>query len=152
MVIREFRCQFHDYEFESSEESPECPYGCHPKMVVREFRTPVGIKSDNTRAFDNLSRQMASDYNLSDIRGDKDGSSVMSNTAVRSGGAKIIDDKGPHWRPDFTVQPGWTGRGETAPTFKPPKDWTCAATPIQQIQKGARNYLQRATRYVSPKK
>lgn len=151
-VLREFRCTFHELEFESFEEKPECPCGCHPQMVVLEFRTAPGFKSDSSRAFDNLSRQMASDYNLSDMKGDKDGSSVMSNTMLRSGGARQVGAQGPHWRPDFTVQQGWLGRNEPAPSFKPPRDWTCAATPIQSIQQGARNHLARATRFIQPKK
>lgn len=152
-VLKEWKCTFHELEFESFDEHPECPCGCHPDMVVREFRTPPAIGSMERKVFDNLSRQMASDYNLSDMRGDKDGSSVMSNTSVLSGGGRLpANQQGPHWRPDFTVPQGWLGRNEPAPSFRPPKDWTCASTPIQNIQEGARNYLAKATRFVSPKK
>jgi len=151
-VLREFRCSFHDLEFESFEEEPQCPAGCHPKIVVREFRTPPGYKSDSSRTFDSISKQVAQDYNLTDMRGDKSGTSVMSNTLLRSGGARQNGNQGPHWRADFTNPQGWLAKGERAPTFNPPKSWTCAQTPIQSIQQGARNYLHKATRFVGTEK
>jgi hypothetical protein len=151
-ILKEYRCTFHDYEFESMEKDPSCPYGCHPSIVVREIRTAPGYKSDSSRTFDSISKQVAQDYNLTDMRGDKSGTSVMSNTMLGSGGAKQTGNQGPHWRPDFTVQQGWLGRGEKAPSFNPPKSWTCAQTPIQSIQEGARNYLSKATRFVGTEK
>lgn len=153
-VNREFRCTFHDLEFESLEARPACPCGCDPSMVVLEFRTPFGLKGDRTRVTDNLQRQLAADYGMSDMRGDKEGTSVMSNTPMRSGGARLIGDQGKaYWKPDlFQVKSGWTARGEPDPVFRPPAGMTCAATPIHQIREGASQYLKQATRYVAPPK
>jgi hypothetical protein len=155
MVNREWRCTFHDHEFEAltgDGERPPCPYGCHPDLVVLEFRTPPGMRGRDTRMHDALQRQLASDYNMSDMRGDKDGTSIMSNTRLQSGGARQVGDKGtPYWRSDYEVKPGWTQRGESDPVHKPPASWTCAATPIDKIQQGARTHLATATRFVGPK-
>ncbi len=153
-VTREYRCTFHDHEFESRKENPPCPFGCAPNAVVLEFRTPFAVKGNPTKITDALQRQLASDYNMTDMRGDKDGTSVMSNTRVQSGGARVVADKGKaYWNPDlFPVQNGWVSRQESAPVFKPPQGMTCAATPIKQIQQGASDYLRKATRFVAPKK
>lgn len=161
-VLKEWRCLFHDHEFEDFE--PHCPYGCSPTQVRREFRTAPGFKSDVTRATDNIRRQLASDYNMTDVRGDKEGSSVMSNTPVSSGGARLPADSGrPYWKPDLVPQ-GWVGRGEAAPSINPAamkllpplqrvgnRDIE-TRIPIEHIRSGSQSYLQKATRFVAPKK
>jgi hypothetical protein len=152
-ITREFRCTFHELEFESTQERPACPCGCAPEFVVQEFRTPPRIRHANTSVTDMLSRELAQNYNLTDMRNDKDGTSVMSNTSIKSGGARIIaDESRPYWSNHFQVQPGWAQRQEATPAFKPPANWTCAATPVKAIQDGARNYLKKATAYVGPKR
>lgn len=118
MVNREFRCIGHDYEFESTEERPKCPLGCSAKFVQQEFRTPVGIRSRGTSIQDNMAKQLASDYGMTDMRNDKDGGSVMSNTPMRSGGARVEDHQRARWAPGiFQPQQGWAQRGEPAPVF-----------------------------------
>jgi hypothetical protein len=152
-INREYRCTFHELEFESTEENPPCPCGCHPQFVVMEFRTPPRIRHGDTRITDMLSNQLAKDYNLTNMKNDKDGTSVMSNTSIRSGGARVVGDEGrPYWGNHFSPQLGWAQRGEPTPAFKPPADWTCAAIPESNITQGSRNYLRKATVYVGPKK
>lgn len=149
-VNREYRCTFHDHEFESIEERPACPFGCSADFVVMEFRTPFGTRSAETKFRDWSSKDLASAYNMSDVRSDKEGTSVMSNTPLQSGGARIIGNKpSAYWNADiFPVKPGWAGAGEAAPAFTPPKSYACAATPIEQIRAGASNHLKRATQYL----
>jgi hypothetical protein len=153
-VNREYRCTFHEEEFESTEEHPSCPFGCGPQFVVMEFRTPVSIRHRGTSINDMLTRTLADDYNMTDVKGDKEGTSVMSNTSIRSGGARIIGDKGKaYWNADlFPVQGGWAQRQEAAPVFKPPPSMQCAATPIASIQQGAQSYLKKATVMLKPPK
>lgn len=155
-VVKEWFCTFHEHEFEAAE--PICPYGCAPRFVRREIRTPVGTRSDVTRATDNIRRQLASDYNMTDVRGDKDGTSAMSNTPTSSGGARQTADSGrPYWKPDLVPQ-GWMSRGEAAPAVNtsallPPlrregnRD-VPTRIPIEHIRSGSQSYLQKATRFV----
>lgn len=159
-INKEWFCTFHEHEFEAPE--PNCPYGCAPRFVRREIRTPVGTRSDVTRATDNIRRQLASDYNMTDVKGDKEGSSAMSNTPISSGGARQPADSGrPYWKPDL-VPHGWVGRGESAPgvntsNLLPPlarvgnRD-VPTNIPIQNIRDGSQNYLRKATRFVTAKK
>jgi hypothetical protein len=159
-VLKEWLCTFHEHEFEAEE--PICPYGCAARFVRREFRTAPGYKSDVTRATDNIRRQLASDYNMTDVRGDKEGTSAMSNTPVSSGGARLPADAGkPYWKPDLVPQ-GWMSRGEAAPSVNtasllPPlrregnRD-VPTRIPIEHIRSGSQSYLQKATRFVGPAK
>jgi hypothetical protein len=152
-INREWRCTFHECEFESSDNPPHCPYGCDPVLVVMEFRTPPSTRSTGTRHADAWQRQLAEDYGLTDMRGDKDGSSVMSNTRASSGGARQIGEQNkPYWDANrFPVKPGWVARNEETPVYKPPKDLACAATSESAMQQGARQHMQTATRFVTPK-
>lgn len=154
-VLREYRCIGHDLEFESLEEKPRCPAGCSNKFVVQEFRTPPGIRSGGTRIQDTFTKQLADDYNLTDMRNDKDGTSVMHNTRTSSGGARQIGKPaGAYWNPGlFAPQPGWAQRGEPTPAFNAKaaglKD---GGVPIKAIQDGAKQHLRRATVMVEPGK
>lgn len=104
-ILKEFRCLAHDHPFEclmDTDGIPECPFGCDPKYVAREFRTAPGIRHGGTSATDMLTRQLAADYGMTDMRGDKDGSSVMSNTPARSGGAKrFLPFQTAKWEPSI---------------------------------------------------
>lgn len=116
-ILREFRCTAHDHEFESLEESPSCPYGCHPKFVVVEFRTPFAIGTQRGAVMDRLQRDLASDYGMTDMRNDRNGS-VMEYTPRESGGARRIGSgrNVREYRPEQT--PTW------APSvFRPPQGW-----------------------------
>jgi hypothetical protein len=156
-VNREWVCNFHEHEFESTEDHPACPFGCAPQYVSLEFRTPPSIRHGVTTRTDAIRRQIAQDYNMTDVRGDKEGSSVMSNTRIESGGARVIGDKGaPYWKPDLVPQ-GWRDRGEPAPALNPKAMGLLPPTtrqgnrdvpayiPVSEIQKGARSHLRRAT-------
>lgn len=125
-VLREFRCTAHDYEFESMEETPACPYGCSSKFVVLEFRTPFGVGTQRTSTIDRLQRDLASDYGMTDMRNDRD-SSVMSQTRRESGGSRRIGsgrtireyraEQAPTWAPNiFKPSQGWARSGEV-PSF-----------------------------------
>lgn len=155
-VLREYRCFAHDLEFESTEANPRCPAGCSRKFVVQEFRTAPSIRSGGTRVADVMQRQLAQDYGLTDMRNDKDGSSVMSSTRSASGGARQSAAEAPraYWNPSlFPVRQGWAARGEQAPVFNPKSaGLSDGGVPIRAIQDGARNHLRRATSWAKPEK
>jgi hypothetical protein len=156
-VNREWRCYAHDLAFESTDDHPHCPSGCSPKFVVQEFRTPPGIRSGGTKVFDTMQKQLAQDYNLTDMRNDKDGSSVMSRTPTSSGGTRVIGEKPPataYWNPSlFPVTPGWAKRGEPEPRFNPASAKIVdGGVPVKVIREGARHHLKTATRFVDPGK
>jgi hypothetical protein len=153
-VLREFRCIAHDLAFESLEEKPSCPSGCSPKFCVQEFRTPPSIRSGGTRVFDSMQKQLAADYNLTDMRNDKDGSSVMSRTSTESGGTRVVGQQQSkaYWDASrFPVRPGWAQRGEPAPQVDTRQARIMdGGVPIQQIQEGAKNHLRKATQLIRP--
>jgi hypothetical protein len=99
-----------------------------------------------------MARQLASDYNLTDMRNDKDGSSVMSSTPRASGGSKA-PAPGAYWNPGlFQPKQGWAQRGEPAPSFNARaaglKD---GGVPIGAIQEGARHGMLKNTVMVKQK-
>jgi hypothetical protein len=154
-VTREFRCTFHNHEFDSREEEPACPFGCAPEFVMQEFRTPFAIKHRETKFRDASTRDLAQAYGMSDIRSDKDGTSVMSNTPISSGGARTIGEQPrPYWGGDkvFPLKWGWRSAGAEEPKYVPPKEMTCAATPVEHLQKGAAHALARKTVIVNRRK
>jgi hypothetical protein len=153
-VLREFRCLAHDLEFESVEERPRCPSGCSPKFVRQEFRSPPSIRSGGTHIQDQMTRQLAEDYRMTDMR-NNDGESVMHSTRVESGGARQVGKPaGAYWNANlFSPTPGWAQRGEPAPAFNARaagiKD---GGVPIKAIQEGARNHMRKATVFANPEK
>jgi hypothetical protein len=116
-ILKEYVCAGHG-EFEAFE--PVCPQGCSGRFVRREIRTAPAIRHNGTRNADNISRQLADDFNLTDLSS-KDGDSVMSNlrkkdwTRVKRGEIAPSAWVGgvPH------ASEGWAERGEKAPTFNP---------------------------------
>ena len=85
-VLKEFRCKAHGAfeEFVKNDETPGCPKGCSPRFVVREIRTAPAIRGVATGRMDNLQKELAHDFGLSDMKaGRDDGKSVMEN--LRSG-------------------------------------------------------------------
>lgn len=65
MILKEFRCAAHG-DFEASH--PICPHmGCESEHVERVFLTPVGLRSDRTKATDSTLDGIARDYRLSDM-------------------------------------------------------------------------------------
>jgi len=101
-----------------------------------------------------MARQLAQDFNLSDMRNDKDGSSVMSRTPTASGGTRVIGNQGAkaYWNPGlFPVRQGWAQRGEPTPVFNPASaNVMDGGVPAKVIAQGAREHLKRATQFVRP--
>lgn len=153
-VNREWRCIGHDLAFESTEDKPLCPAGCSNKFVVQEFRTAPSIRSGGTRVMDTMTRQLASDYNMTDMRNDKDGSSVMASTRTESGGTRVVGNpnRQAYWnRGLFPVKEGWAQRGEAAPVFNPKSAGIVdGGIPVNQIRDAAGNHLRNATRIIKP--
>lgn len=108
-VILELRCRGHGI-YEHHEKT--CPWGCPPEFVTQEFRTPPSIRSGGTRFVDAQLRGLAQDYGLSNIKNDKDGTSVMNS--IRKG-----EDFSPRFVDIPHPDPGWTRRGEKAPAMSP---------------------------------
>lgn len=109
MVIKEWRCAAHGI-FEGPE--PDCGAGCPVDFIKQEFRTPVSIKSGGTKFVDAQLRGLAQDYGLTNIKNDKDGTSVMES--IRKGedfAPKFVDIPHP--------EPGWTRRGEKPGKMSP---------------------------------
>jgi hypothetical protein len=156
-ILKEYRCVGHDHPFEayvSDDEVPECPFGCSPRFVRREFRTPVGIRHNGTTNMDLMTRQLASDYGMTDMRNDRDGSSVMSSTSVASGGAKMLQPfQKAKWEPSlFAPAPGWAASKLPTPTFKHPETMPGNKTQMEPLfQSMPRNLLQTKTVFQKPK-
>lgn len=115
-VLAEWKCLACVHEFESSEDSPKCPHGCSASFVVREFRTAPRIRSRGTSVTDNNMKVMADDLGLTDMR-NTDGQSVMSSTAVGSGGVKRAyqTEQMPHWK--AMLPTGWAQNGQPPPVY-----------------------------------
>ena len=69
MVVKEWKCDEHGY-FEGTE--AVCPQGC-TEHINQVFLTPVAYKSDRSKGIDKTSRQLAMDFNMSDIKTVKEG-------------------------------------------------------------------------------
>jgi hypothetical protein len=78
-IIHEWFCGDHG-EFEGTHGI--CPaFGCDSHDVVKEHRTPVGIKSDSTKRFDAGIRETARSYGQSDFNSAKrEGDSSKANS------------------------------------------------------------------------
>jgi hypothetical protein len=122
-ILKEYRCAAHG-EFEAFE--AECPYGCSPRFVQQEFRTPVGYKSERTSNSDKTLDTLAKDYNMTNIN-NRGGESVMSNLR------KTPQTK-PMWGEVQHAQPGFSARGEAPKTFAPASMGVQGANVLQQVQ------------------
>lgn len=69
MIIKEWKCEEHGY-FENTE--GVCPKGC-TEGISQVFLTPVAYKSDRSKGIDKTSRQLAIDFNMSDIKTVREG-------------------------------------------------------------------------------
>ena len=67
-VLNDYKCPAHGF-FEGRE--PVCPHGCTDVQVV--FLQPVGTVSDRTKGSDKTLKQLALDFNMSDIKSKKEG-------------------------------------------------------------------------------
>ena len=71
-VLRDFKCERHGY-FESMSENPSCPMkGCNSDVFVVFLQAP-GLISDKTKRNDRNVKQLAMDYDMSDIKSTKEG-------------------------------------------------------------------------------
>ena len=111
-VLKEFTCKAHGpfEEFVDQNVIPECPKGCSARWVTREIRTAPAANSVITGKLDDLQRNLAKDFGLSDLKVDKqDGKSVIENLRGT-----------PDFRPKWVDMPaplkaGWSKRGEKPP-------------------------------------
>jgi hypothetical protein len=67
-VLNDYKCPAHGY-FEGRK--PVCPHGCTDVQVV--FLQPVGTVSNRTKGSDKTLKQLALDFNMSDIKSKKEG-------------------------------------------------------------------------------
>lgn len=71
-VLRDFKCEKHGY-FESMSEKPSCPMkGCNADVFVVFLQAP-GLISDSTKRNDRNVKQLAIDYDMSDIKSTREG-------------------------------------------------------------------------------
>lgn len=105
-VIKEWKCAAHG-SFDGSH--PICPrLGCESENVAREFRTPVGFKSDTTKMTDTGLRKTVDDYKLGDLKSAREGESSKANYQ----GAKLL------WGDDAQAVVGRPlVEAHTSPTF-----------------------------------
>lgn len=114
-ITKEYRCAAHG-EFES--ETGACPAGCPADFVAREIRTAPAHHNGGTAHTDRELRNLAQDYGLSDLKNDKDGSSVMS--CLKRPGQPASDL--PKWA-DISkthAAPGFSKRGEAPQSMTVP--------------------------------
>lgn len=104
-VLNDYECEAHGH-FEAFER--RCPHGCSHKFVKLVFLQPVGTRSAKTAYVDRELKQMAKDYNLPDIRNDKDGTSTMTKLGR--------DGKGTSWMDIPHAKPGFSREGGKVPT------------------------------------
>lgn len=126
--MKEWRCAAHG-EFDAYE--PVCPFGCSSRFVKQEIRTPPSIRHNGTRNTDNLTQQLANDFNLPDLSS-KDGDSVMTN--LRKKDWKKMQGIPPSvWTGGVPHAPeGWSQRGEAAPVFDPSGVGLSRGAPLHQ--------------------
>jgi hypothetical protein len=100
-----------------------------------------------------MTRQLASDYGMTDMRGDKDGGSVMSNTRASSGGAKFEPFQRAKWEPSlFAPAQGWAAEKLAPPVFKHPDTMPGQKTWVQPILDAKpKNLLAQKTVFQKPK-
>jgi hypothetical protein len=67
-VLNDYKCPAHGF-FEARE--PKCPHGCTDVQVV--FLQPIGVTSERTKGSDKTLKQLALDFNMSDIKSKKEG-------------------------------------------------------------------------------
>jgi hypothetical protein len=107
-ILKEYSCAAHG-PFEAFE--AECPYGCSPRFVSQEFRTPVGTRSDVTAKTDKTFDALASDFGMTNM-GNRGGESVMEHL-------RRSPQTRPTWGNVQHAAPGYSQRGEEAKKFAP---------------------------------
>ena len=70
-VMNDYKCDLHGF-FEAWE--PVCPEGCTENVKV-VFLQPVGLVSDTTKHNDKTIKQLAIDFNMTDVKSTREGDS-----------------------------------------------------------------------------
>lgn len=92
-VVNDYKCPAHGF-FESRE--PVCPHGCTDVQVV--FLQPVGMMSDRTKGSDKTVKQLAMDFNMSDVKSVREGEAQPPRFANK--------------QPDNPFAPRWGSPGD----------------------------------------
>jgi hypothetical protein len=115
MPIFEMRCAAHG-PYESTDK--KCPHGCPDRFQVQEIRTPPAYHNGRTAYTDATLRGLADSCGLTDMKNDKDGSSVMSQQTRPQNKDGL--DFSPRWVDIPHAAPGWSRReGERSPVVMP---------------------------------
>lgn len=69
MILRDYKCDEHGF-FESDQ--PVCPQGCTDSVFAVYLKAP-GLKSDRTKNADQTLQNLASDFNMTDIKSTREG-------------------------------------------------------------------------------
>lgn len=125
-VLKEWSCAAHG-EFEAFD--AVCPFGCSARFVKREIRTAPAIRHTGTRNSDNLTQQLANDFNLTDLS-TKDGESVMTNMRKRQWANAQVPSS---WAAVPHAADGWSQRGEAAAKFNPQSVGLAAAAAMKEV-------------------
>jgi len=91
LIIKEFRCLDCGTTFETADADPECP-ACVTGEPERAFLTPPGIRSSNTGRADQITRELAADFKMSDMS-NRQGQAVKqraSQNAAEFAGPQIV--------------------------------------------------------------
>jgi hypothetical protein len=121
-IVKEWNCRAHG-EFENA--SGKCPSGCPKSFVVQEIRTaPAYRRPGKMRWVDQQMKGIARDAGLTDMRSDgKAGISVRAADLRRKQVAAEAESRKsgmpntmPHWVDVAHAKPGFSQRGEAAPT------------------------------------
>lgn len=112
MPIYEMRCAAHG-PYESTEK--KCPHGCPDRFQAQEIRTAPSYHDGRTKYTDGVLRGLADSCGLTDMKNDKDGSSVMSHQTKQRDPNGL--DFSPRWVDVPHAAPGWAQRGEKSPVI-----------------------------------
>lgn len=108
-VLHDYKCPKHGY-FESFE--AQCPMKACSEEVDMVFLQPVGLKSDKTKHNDKTLKQLAIDFNMTDIKSTREGDSqsgylTRNNSTpkeARPGDAVMWGNTGGRWQLDQLVK------------------------------------------------
>ena len=92
-VLHDYKCPAHGF-FESRQ--AVCPHGCTDVQQV--FLQPVGMMSDHTKGSDKTVRQLAMDFNMTDVKSVREGEAQPPRFANQ--------------KPDNPFAPKWGSPGD----------------------------------------
>ena len=78
-VLKEFACKAHGpfEDYVSEGEIPGCPKGCSPRFVIREIRQPPKARGVVMGRLDEMQKDLAQTYGLTNLKADKEGGTSM---------------------------------------------------------------------------